>query len=131
VSYLLDTNICIAFLTEGENELCARIAALSPDDVALCSVVKAELVYGARASGRVAANLRRLDGFFAPFVSHPFDDAAATAYGVVRAQLRREGQPIGGNDLMIAAIALARDVTLVTRNDREFRRVGGLRIEVW
>ena len=61
----------------------------------------------------------------------PFDDRAAEYYGVVRAQLTESGRPIGPNDLMIAATALASDATLATRNEREFRRVAGLRVEVW
>jgi tRNA(fMet)-specific endonuclease VapC len=131
VSVLLDTNICIAFLTGRDAKLAMRLTSLVREDVVLCTVVKAELLYGARASERVAANLLRLERFFAPLGSLPFGDEAAESYGVIRAQLRREGRPIGGNDLMIAAIALANDATLVTRNDGEFRRVGGLRVEVW
>jgi tRNA(fMet)-specific endonuclease VapC len=131
VSVLLDTNVCIAFLAGKDAKLGKRLASTARQEVAVCSVVKAELLYGARASERVAANLERLERFFAPLGSFPFDDDAAATYGMIRAQLRREGRPIGGNDLMIAAIALARDATLVTRNDVEFRRVGGLRVEVW
>jgi tRNA(fMet)-specific endonuclease VapC len=131
LSVLLDTNICITFLTGRDEKLAKRLTSLELEDVVLCSVVKAELIYGARASERVAANLQRLERFFAALGSLPFGDEAAESYGVIRAQLRREGRPIGGNDLMIAAIALANDATLVTRNDGEFRRVGGLRVEVW
>jgi tRNA(fMet)-specific endonuclease VapC len=131
MSVLLDTNICIAFLTGRDPKVTKRLTSLEREDVVLCSVVKAELIYGARASERVAANLQRLERFFAPLASLPFGDEAAESYGVIRAQLRREGRPIGGNDLMIAAIAFANDATLVTRNDAEFRRVGGLRVEVW
>lgn len=69
--------------------------------------------------------------FLDQFVSLPFDDKAALVYGRVRAQLATQGTPIGPNDLMIAAIAIANDVTLVTRNTREFGRVAGLRIEDW
>jgi tRNA(fMet)-specific endonuclease VapC len=61
----------------------------------------------------------------------PFDDAAAEAYGRLRAELARRGTPIGPNDLMIAAIALAHDLTLVTHNTAEFSRVSGLRLEDW
>jgi len=75
--------------------------------------------------------LRKLERFFAPFRSVPFDDDAAERYGELRAQLRRSGAMIGGNDMMIAAIALAADATLITRNQDEFRRVVGLRVEVW
>jgi len=89
------------------------------------------VLYGARASGRVEQNLARLDAFFAPFASLLFDDHAADRYGVIRAQLRRDGTPVGANDMMIAAIAVAADATLVTRNQGELRRVSGLRVEPW
>lgn len=131
MSFLLDTNVCIAFLNDSKSKIGSRLTRLSPDDVKLCAVVKAELLYGARHSARVEENLGRLTRFFEPFESLPFDDVAAEHYGVVRAQLRRAGTPLGANDLMIAAIAIAADTTLVTRNQDEFRHVAGLRVAVW
>ncbi|HEX4621812.1 MAG TPA: type II toxin-antitoxin system VapC family toxin [Myxococcaceae bacterium] len=127
---LLDTDICVALLKDDQ-EARARLLAEDPGDVCLCSVVKAELLYGARHSKRVDPNLRRLERFFAPFESLPFDDAAAHWYGTIRAHLARVGRPIGGNDLLIAAIALAQDVTVVTRNTAEFNRVPNIRLEAW
>ena len=131
MSTLLDTNVCVAFLNGTDNALRDRLLAHAPEELCLCSVVKGELLYGARNSAKVADNLRKLERFFAPFESLPFDDEAAEWYGTIRAQLRRDGAPIGGNDLLIAAIARAKDATLVTRNQSEFRRVPGLRVEVW
>jgi tRNA(fMet)-specific endonuclease VapC len=128
---LLDTNICIAYLEGADARVREQLLSSSSDDVALCSVVKAELLYGARNSARVDENLKRLEAFFVPFRSLAFDDEAAERYGEVRAQLRRLGTPIGGNDMMIAAIALTAGATLVTRNQDEFRRVAGLRVETW
>jgi tRNA(fMet)-specific endonuclease VapC len=128
---LLDTDVCIAFLNGGDDSVRARLLAERSDELGLCSVVKAELNYGARNSQHVDANLRRLEQFFAPFVSLPFDDAAAARYGELRTSLRRAGTPIGGNDMMIAAIALAADAILVTRNVTEFARVPALRVETW
>ncbi len=75
--------------------------------------------------------LATLQRFFAPFTSVPFDDAAAEVYGTVRADVERAGKPIGPNDLMIAAIALARGLTLVTHDTGEFQRVAGLTIKDW
>lgn len=94
-------------------------------------MVKGELLFGARNSSRVDENLRRLAAFWAPLGSLPFDDLAAEHYGEIRASLKRAGTPIGGNDLQIAAIARANDAVLVTRNESEFRRVVGLRVETW
>jgi tRNA(fMet)-specific endonuclease VapC len=99
--------------------------------VRLCSIVLAELIFGARNSSRVEQNLRTIERFRAPFISLPFDDAAAEHYGAIRADLTRGGALIGPNDLMIAAIARANDLTLVTHNLSEFGRVTGLRIEDW
>ena len=129
--YLLDTNTCIQFLNSRNSALQRRLAAISRDDVAICQIVKAELIYGAYRSARREANLALLARFFSQFVSLPFDDASAEIYGRIRAELVRAGTPIGPNDLMIAAIALAHDAILVTHNVREFGRVEGLRFEDW
>lgn len=94
-------------------------------------MVKAELLHGARRSSRVAENLRLLQRFFAPFPSLPFDDRCAEQYGLIRAELEREGRLIGPYDLMIAAIARTHDLVLVTHNAAEFARVAGLAIEDW
>lgn len=131
MSLLLDTNVCIAYLNGTDEHVRECLLAETPGDVYLCSVVKGELLYGARNSTRVEGNLKRLDEFFAPFDSLPFDDDAAAHYGVIRAQLQRAGNPIGANDMLIAAIALAADTAVVTRNREEFRRVAGLRVETW
>ncbi len=94
-------------------------------------MVKAELLYGARHSQRVEDNLNLLDRFFAPLRSLPFDDTCAHHYGLIRDDLARRRTPIGPNDLMIASIARRHDLTLVTHNTGEFRRVMGLRVEDW
>jgi tRNA(fMet)-specific endonuclease VapC len=97
----------------------------------MCSTVKAELHYGARHSSKPAENLRLLHDFFLPFRSHLFDDSCAEHYGIIRNELSRTGKPIGPNDLMIAATAIANDLILVTHNTDEFSRVVGLRWEDW
>ena len=128
---LLDTSICVPLINRSDESLARRLLSQSPREVVLCSVVKAELYFGARNSQRVAENLDRVDRFCEAFESLVFDDAAAAHYGSVRAQLRREGRPIGANDLMIASIALASKATLVTRNLDEFTRVPGLDVVSW
>ena len=102
-----------------------------PSTIKLCSIVKAELLYGASRSNDASTVLARLETFFAPYESMPFDDAAAAEYGRIRGHLAGAGTPIGPNDLMIAAIARCRQLTLVTHNTREFARVPGLLIEDW
>ena len=131
MTYLLDTDICIDFLRGSSTGVRDRLLACSPNEVCLCSVVKAELLFGAHNSQKVAANLRRLRDFFQPFQSVFFDDGAAEVYGSLRSHLRREGAAMGSNDLMIAAIAVALGLTLVTHNRSEFERVPGLRLAAW
>lgn len=129
--YLLDTNACIEILNGTHQVLADRFAAESPATVRLCSVVKAELLYGARKSKHVAKVMSSLERFFEPLESLPFDDSAAEHYGLIRADLARAGTPIGANDLLIAAVARSNDVTVVTHNFDEFARVVGLRVEDW
>ncbi|HSI37222.1 MAG: PIN domain-containing protein [Phycisphaerae bacterium] len=100
-------------------------------EVAVCSVVLAELIYGALRSARTAHNLAEVGAFAGRFVSLPFDDAAAQKAAEIRAHLAKPGTPIGPMDTLIAAIALANDLILVTHNTREFSRVPGLQLEDW
>jgi tRNA(fMet)-specific endonuclease VapC len=129
--WLLDTNTCIAVLNRSSEAVVARFSAAAPSRLVVCSVVRAELVFGARKSVRTAEVLDRVESFLSPLVSLPFDDLAADHYGLIRADLERAGTPIGSNDLMIAAIGRAHDLVVVTRNRREFIRVVGLRVEDW
>lgn len=129
--YLLDTNVCIRLLNEAHSGILQQFRSRAPADIAVCSVVKAELLFGARRSTRVEANLQRLNTFFSPLNSLPFDDRCAEYYGLIRADLLAQGTPIGPNDLMIAAIARAHDAILITHNVSEFSRVIGLRMEDW
>jgi len=129
--YLLDTNAWAAFLNDANSSVANRIDLTPLEDVVFCSVVKAELLYGARKGSRRDANLVILRNLFARFVSVPFDDEAAEAYGIIRADLALRGQIIGPNDLMIAAIAVSSGLTLITHNSREFSRVNGLALDDW
>lgn len=128
--YLLDTNVCIGIL-KANDAVVSRMAQTAPGELYLCSVVKAELYYGARGSQQIANNLATLETFFEPYTSLTFSDACAELYGQLRADLRRTGQLIGPNDTMIAAIALVHNLTVVTHNTREFVRVPGLKLEDW
>ncbi len=129
--YLLDTNVWIRILTGRSPEIVARMRTHPPSDLYLSAVVKAELLFGARRSARVGENLALLQRLFDVHPDLPFDDRAAESYGVIRTALSAVGQPIGPNDLMIAATALAHDLVLVSHNTREFARVAGLRLEDW
>lgn len=94
-------------------------------------MVIAELEYGARRSADPNRNIAKVHAFCSGFDSLPFDDQAAAAYGLIKADLFARGVPIGPNDLVIAAIALSNGLTLITHNVSEFSRVSGLTIEDW
>ena len=129
--YLLDTNACIQFLRDPGSGVARRLALVSSREVALCTVVKAELYYGAQRSADPNRSMQVLRAFFDSLTSLPFDDSAAEIYGRIRAYLARQGALIGPNDLLIASTALAYGATLVTHNVREFERVPDLQIEDW
>lgn len=129
--YLPDTNVCIAHMRSPNSPVSERLRLCRPNDIALCDIVKAELVYGAYRSARLEANLALLSTFFAPFISLPFDGRAAEVYGRIRRELERAGTIIGPHDLLIASIALANDLILVTHNTREFSRIPELMLEDW
>ena len=131
MSYLLDTNTCIRYLNGQSENVRKQLESKLPEDIVLCSVVKAELFYGARKSAKPEENLQKVNRFLERFASLPFDDKASEEYGEIRSKLEKTGTPIGPNDLLIAAISLVNDVTLVTHNTKEFGRVEGLKIEDW
>ncbi|MBN1935495.1 MAG: type II toxin-antitoxin system VapC family toxin [Anaerolineae bacterium] len=131
MTYLLDTNVCIKHLNGQSESIRQHLVAAQPQDIVLCSVVRAELFYGALKSRQSIQNITRIREFIDRFVSLAFDDRAAEYYGQIRVQVEQQGTPIGPNDMMIAAIAVAYQVTLITHNTREFDRVPGLRWEDW
>lgn len=129
--YLLDTNVCVRFLNGRSAAVRDRLLATSTEEMAVCSVVKAELFYGAMRSNNPSRTLERQQSFLSRFVSLPFGDESAVLFGRVRSQLAKAGTPIGPYDLQIASIALANNLTLITHNVREFQRVEGLLLEDW
>ncbi|MBW4419365.1 MAG: type II toxin-antitoxin system VapC family toxin [Myxacorys californica WJT36-NPBG1] len=131
MTYLIDTNTCIVYLNRRVSSLRQRLLSIPPSEIVVCSVVKAELFYGAMKSNNPDRTLVKQQAFLNQFISLPFDDASALIYGQIRSELESVGTPIGPNDLKIAAIALANDLILVTHNTREFNRVNELRYEDW
>lgn len=128
--WLFDTNILIA-ISKRHPALLSRLERIDSNAVMLSSVVLAEIEYGIAKSARKQTNRLVFDAIIETFTVHRFDEAAAREFGALRAHLETQGQVIGPYDMMIAAQALALGATLVTDNEREFRRVPGLAVENW
>jgi tRNA(fMet)-specific endonuclease VapC len=132
VKYLLDTNVLVRLLRPRYSSvILRRLEQIGELDVAVCSIVRAELVTGALRSQHADHNLRLVNELMSNFESLPFDDRAADHAGRIRTELEGLGTPIGPNDLLIAAIAVSNGLTLVTHNITEFERVRGLAVADW
>ena len=131
MTYFLDTNICIYYLTGRYPGVFAKLMQCAPNDIKIPAIVKAELLHGAEKSLLRDENLSRIAAFLLPFEIVPFDDEAATRYGKIKTALEKLGMLIGPNDLLIAASVLAHNATLVTNNIAEFSRIDGIRLENW
>ena len=128
--FLLDTNSCVYALKRRGNVI-DRLARHSPADIAVSVVTLAELWFGAAKSQKPDLNRRHADAFCAPFEVLAFDREAAEAYARIRWELERTGRPIGERDMLIASIALARGLVVVTHNVSEFARIPELTTEDW
>lgn len=128
--YLLGTNIVSEMIRNPQGRVTERVREVGETQVATSIIVAAELRYGAakRQSARLTAQVEAVLGALEVL---PFEDPADRVYGVLRAGLEQKGQPIGGNDLLIAAQALAQGFTLVTANEREFSKIADLSCENW
>ena len=128
--YLLDTNTVSNLIRDPHGRVARRIEAIGELNVCTSIIVAAELRYGTtkKASPRLSAQVEAVLGAIDTL---PFDSPADEIYGSIRTQLELAGTSIGGNDLLIAAHAMALDHTLVTDNDKEFARIDGLRVENW
>ena len=126
---LLDANVCIDVL-RGRPDVVARLSAHGPAGLFLCSVVKAELAFGARLASDPLRATDVVDAFCAPFPSLPFDDACVAAYARLHAHLSAAGSSIGANDLAIAAIALTHGLALIS-DDAAFDQVPELTVASW
>jgi len=130
VKFLLDSSTCVAHL-RGRTPSVTRRIAENAGEVAVCSLVVLELRAGARRSRDPAREQQRADWFLSNVPSLPFDDRAAERAAEIKGRLAAAGTPIGPYDLLIAAIAVANSLTLVTGNTAEFARVAGLKLEDW
>jgi tRNA(fMet)-specific endonuclease VapC len=131
VRYLLDTNICIYIRRQRPEKVLRRFDQLSPGEAAISVITYGELLYGANKSAHREASLKTLNEFFGLIPALPLPEKAGELYGFIRAHLEARGEMISANDLWIAAHALASGLTLVTNNEKEFRRVRGLKVQNW
>jgi len=131
MNFMLDTNICVSLIRQKQRGLIERLTSHDPDEVGVSIITVAELSYGAQKSAQPSQNLRALEQFLLPLEVADFDQSAADTYGLVRAHLEKNGNPIGSMDMLIGAHALSLGVVLVTNNIREFKRIPNLRVEDW
>ena len=130
MGYLLDTNILSDLIRNPFGPVAQRIEAVGAKAVCTSIIVAAELRYGCAKKGSPRLQAR-VEDILATIPVLPLEVPADADYGRQRAQLEASGQPIGGNDLLIAAHALALGLTLVTHNTRKFSRIVGLQVEDW
>lgn len=129
--YLLDANIVIYISQKRPQEVLRRFSKLRPGEAAISVIAYGELIYGAMKSSQRHAGLERLRELSHLLPALGLPEKAAETFGYIRAQLETRGEMIGNNDLWIAAHALASSLTLVTNNEKEFRRVKGLKVQNW
>lgn len=128
--YLLDTNILSDVIRNPDGLVARRIEQVGPKELFTSIIVAAELRYGCTKKGSPKL-LAKVEGILETIPVLPLDIPADAEYGGIRAELEAAGQPIGMNDLLIAAHANALGLTLVTDNTREFSRIRGLNVENW
>ena len=130
MTYLLDTNVCVAAM-RGNAKVIQRLAACTPEDCAISTVSVFELFAGVFRCRAPESEGRKVSAFLEPFHLLPFDWDSAMKTAEIRFQLEKAGTKIGPYDLQLSGQALSLDLTLVTHNTREFKRVNDLRIEDW
>jgi tRNA(fMet)-specific endonuclease VapC len=131
MKYLLDTNIVAYIINKRPVEVLRKFQSISWNEIAVSSIVVAELWFGVAKSQQKHKNRLALQSFLEPLLIVDFDSVAAEYYANIRVNLEGRGTIIGANDLLIAAHALSLDLTLVSNNVKEFNRVEGLKIENW
>lgn len=129
IKFLLDTNAVISLLNDVDSSLSKRVREHLPTDIGISSIVSHELFYGAFKSQRTKRNVDLVDRL--QFEVLEFDKEDSRFAGEIRAQLTKQGTPIGPYDVLIAGQARARDLILITNNMKEFKRVRGLLVENW
>ena len=131
MKFMLDTNICIYIIKRKPPDVIERFKKTEISQIGISSITLSELLYGVSKSSKPEQNQMALIQFVAPLEILPYGDEAAHCYGDLRAQLEKQGTPIGSLDMLIAAHALSINCTLVTNNEKEFVRIQNLKIDNW
>ena len=129
--YMLDTDICIYIIKRKPKSVLKRLETLQPSQLTMSAITFAELMNGAKKSHHIESNIAKLNELAELLKICPFDQRATVFYGDIRSSLEKKGKIIGSNDLLIAAQALSLDLILATNNEKEFKRVQGIKIENW
>jgi tRNA(fMet)-specific endonuclease VapC len=131
MKYLLDTNICIYIIKKKPLSVIKKLSKCKINDIGISSITMSELTYGVEKSQYQDQNRLALLEFLTMIDIYEYNSQAAHEYGVIRAELEKKGTIIGAMDLLIAAHATALNVTLVTNNVKEFKRIAGLKVANW
>jgi len=131
VNIFLDSNICIYYLTGKYSSITDNIKNTDPMHIKIPSIVKSELLVGALKSKKTTENLNAINSFLSYFELISFGENESEIYAEIRSKLEIAGKIIGPNDLIIASTVMANNGILITNNEREFRRVEGLRVQNW
>jgi tRNA(fMet)-specific endonuclease VapC len=131
MKYFLDTNICIYYLKGIKETIKNKLLKKNPDDIKIPSIVKAEMLYGAKKSEKKEENLSKINEFLLPFEIISFSEKETVQYAKIRAELEKKRMPIGPNDIIIASIVMENEGILVTNNIDEFSRIESLGLENW
>lgn len=131
MKYMLDTNICIHVIKNKPETAIRNFLAHQPEDICISAITLAELLHGVEKSRFPDRNRLAVSMFLSTITVLDFDNDAARMYGELRADLERNGTPIGPIDMLIAGHARAKDLVLVTNNTGEFERVRALQLEDW
>ena len=129
--YLLDTNICIYIINKKPEEVYQRFKKVNLDNIFISTISEYEIKYGVEKSQKSDNNKKIVNEFLGFLNILPFDSESASIAGSIRNTLEKKGQIIGPYDLLIASQALAKDIVLVTNNEKEFKRIKNLKVENW
>lgn len=130
IKYMLDTNICIYVIKKRPIEILDKFNKHA-SQLSMSIITFAELIHGVEKSQQIDKNYKVIEDFCSRLEILTYGDKAALHYGIIRAELEKKGMIIGVNDLHIAAHAISEGLSLITNNEREFKRVNGLKIETW